>query len=83
MNKVLSNNPRIGTQFANWDREFAKHNEQRENKESVHSLRSKEHQQSFTGETRSNGGISHKVCFGDKPKHIVTLPPNSVTACAS
>ena len=40
-------------------------------KESVHSLRSKAHQQSFTGETRTDDSISHNVCFGVRPKHIV------------
>ena len=42
-----------------------------EMKESVHSLRSKAHQQSFTGETRTDDSISHNVCFGVRPKHIV------------
>ena len=77
MKKVLSNNPRIGTQlaYAKFSRYFFRHNEQRGNKESVHSLCSKAHQQSFTGEARSNDGISD-VCFGVRPKHIATVPPD-------
>ena len=73
MKKVLSNNPRIGTQlaYAKFSRYYFRCNEQRGNKESVHSLCSKAHQQSFTGETRTDDSISHNVCFGVRPKHIV------------